>query len=88
MSAPQKFRARYEYSFRLDDRGKIFAKSSESTKKEIQEFVNASLGLMTGGCGQCAHFQRLYCEKQGRPVEAQDPRCDFFARRPGATIQY
>jgi hypothetical protein len=58
------------------------------TQKEIQGFVDMSLGLMTAGCEQCVYSQRLFCEKLGRPVKVQDSRCNFFKRRPAAALRY
>jgi hypothetical protein len=84
----QQFKARYSYSLRLDTQGQVFTESSEMTKKEIQEFVDRSLGLMTAGCEQCVYSQRLFCEKLGRPVKVGDTRCSFFSRRPSAALQY
>ena len=88
MSVSGRFRARYSYTLRLEAGGQVSTESSELTKKEIQEFVDASLGLMTGGCEQCVHSQGQFCEKLGQPVKGQDARCDFFTRRPSAAFQY
>jgi len=65
----------------------VSTESSELTQKEIQEFVDASLGLMTGGCEQCVNSQGQFCLKLGRPVKAQDASCDFFTRRPSVALQ-
>jgi hypothetical protein len=88
MPTSEKFRARYSYRLRLDAGGQISAESSELTKKEIQAFVDISLGLMTAGCEQCIHSQGPFCEKLGRQVKVQDARCEFFMRRPSAVLQY
>ena len=88
MPTPGKFQARYSYCLRMDAGGQVSAESSELTKKEIQEFVDISLGLLTAGCEQCVHSNGLFCEKLGRPFKAQDTRCEFFTRRSSAPLQY
>ena len=79
----------YAYSFRVraDD-------SSSSTfgadRDDIQMFVNASLGLLTGGCEVCQYAHRnnspaLFCEKKKSPVNWGSPRCEQFVRVPTQT---
>ena len=86
MSASGKYRARYTYSFQLDAKGQVFTEGSEMTKKDVQEFVDEALGLMTAGCELCVHSQRMYCEKLGRPLKVLESRCEFFSRRPSANL--
>jgi len=88
MSEYEGGQARFKYSLRLSTEGQVFAESSEMTKKEVQDFVNASLGLLTAGCEQCVYSERLFCQKLGRPVKVKDTRCEFFRRRPTAAYQY
>jgi hypothetical protein len=83
---PEKSRsqARYAYSFRLraEDPNSF---DSNASRDEIQQFVNASLGMMTGGCGVCEFAHRnnspaLFCEKKKSPVNWGSPRCEYFIR--------
>ena len=55
-------------------------------KKEIQSFVNATLGLMTAGCEVCKYSNGPYCDKLRRPVKLGDSRCQLFERRPSAQL--
>jgi hypothetical protein len=57
------------------------------SKKEVQNLVNTTLGLLTAGCEQCVYSQRLFCEKLMRPVKVRGTRCEFFSRRPTAYPQ-
>ena len=61
--------------------------SPDSSKEEMQRFVNATLGLMTGGCEVCAHFDRLYCTVLKKQVRVGTPRCEHFVRRPWTVQQ-
>jgi hypothetical protein len=88
MSEFDDFKSRYKYSLRLESGGQVLAQSTEMTQKDIQEFVNISLGLMTGGCEQCLNNKGLYCEKLGRPLKPQEARCEHFKQRPSAAFQY
>jgi hypothetical protein len=72
---------RYRYRFWSGPNGSG-SESSEESKKEVQQFVNASLGLLTAGCEICVHSQRLFCERLRRPARIGDSRCEYFARRP------
>jgi hypothetical protein len=59
--------------------------SREASGEDIQKLVNASLGLMAGGCEVCmyAHYNNspaLFCERRKTPVNWGSPRCDFFVR--------
>jgi len=86
MPRSEEYPARYKYSLRLEAGGQISSESSEMTGKEIQDFVKSALGLMTAGCEQCVHSQRLFCEKRGRSVKVRDARCEYFSRRPSAAV--
>ena len=77
---------RYKYNFNLREKSGEEDLDDDS-KKAIQSFVNSALGLMTGGCEVCVNCKRMYCEKQHHPVNRGDARCEYFARRPSATIQ-
>ena len=88
MSCEEEYQARFRYSFRLEAGGRVTAEGSEMTQKEIQEFVNSSLGLMTGGCELCEHYDRLFCKKLGRPVKVGEGRCEYFTRRPSKGPPY
>jgi hypothetical protein len=77
-------RYRYVYTQHLADSTSEFG---EASKDEIQRFVNASLGLMTGGCEVCQYSRRMYCEKFRRPINVGDVRCESFARRPAASTE-
>lgn len=74
---------RYKYTF---SRNANFhdSESGIGSRKEMQDFVNATLGLMTGGCEICVYSNRLYCEKCKKLVRAGQARCEFFVRRPAA----
>jgi hypothetical protein len=78
---PIKPRYRYYYS---TEGPSPHGTSSEPTKAEAQEFVNASLGLLTGGCELCLHNDRMFCQKRKRLVEFGDTRCEYFTRRTAA----
>ena len=86
MPISEEYPARYKYSLRLEAGGQISCESSEMTGKEVQDFVNSALGLMTAGCEQCVHSQRLFCDKLGQPVKVRDARCEYFSRRPSAAV--
>jgi len=58
---------------------------ADVSRDEIQQFVNASLGMLTGGCEMCEFAHRnnspaLFCEKRKCPVNWGGPRCDYFIR--------
>ena len=61
-------------------------KLDDDEKKEMQNYVNATLGLMTAGCEVCSHSKGLFCDKLGRQVNLGDPRCEYFERRPSAKL--
>jgi len=74
----------YQYSFKLraDDPNSV---ESELSRDDIQDFVNASLGMLTGGCSMCSFAHRngspaLFCEKKKTPVNWSSPRCEYFVR--------
>ena len=84
MSARPGSKTKYAYSFRqsAEDRNSY---DSDASRDEIQEFVNASLGLLTGGCEMCEFAHRnnspaLFCEKKKSPVNWGSPRCEYFIR--------
>jgi hypothetical protein len=86
MPRSEEYPARYKYSLRLEAGGEISSESTEMTGKQVQDFVNSALGLMTAGCEQCVHSQRLFCQKLGRAVKVRDARCEYFLRRPSAAV--
>ena len=56
-----------------------------ASRDEIQQFVNASLGMLTGGCEMCEFAHRnnspaLFCERRKAPVNYGAPRCEYFIR--------
>jgi len=84
MSEKPRSQTRYTYRFsmRADDPNTFGA---DASRDEIQQFVNASLGMMTGGCEMCefAHHNNspaLFCEKRKSPVNWGGPRCEYFIR--------
>jgi len=75
---------RYAYSFRVraEDPG---LPGFGADRDDIQTFVNASLGLLTGGCELCqyAHHNNspaLFCERKKSQVNWGGPRCEQFLR--------
>ena len=80
----QKSQQKYSYNFRLkaeDPTSPDFVPDRD----EMQLFVNASLGLLTGGCELCqyAHYNNspaLFCEKKHSPINWGDSRCEQFVR--------
>ena len=88
MSGYGEYQSRYKYSLKLETGGQVLSQISEMTQKEIQEFVNKSLGLMTSGCEQCVFSDRLFCEKHGRPVKVGETRCEYFKQRPSYALQF
>jgi len=87
MSESDDYKSRYRYNLRLEAGGLVTVQNTELTQKDIQEFVNMSLGLMTGGCEQCVFSDRLFCQKHGRPVKPGESRCEFFKQRPSSVFQ-
>jgi hypothetical protein len=84
MAVRARSQEKYAYSFRqrAEDPNSFDAAVS---RDEIQQFVNASLGLMTGGCEACEFAHRnnspaMFCEKKKSPVNWGSPRCDYFIR--------
>ena len=69
---------------RMADAGR--GASPDASREEVQRFVNATLGVMTGGCELCIHSDRLYCTKLKKQVRAGTPRCESFARRPWTVL--
>jgi hypothetical protein len=83
---PERLRSqmKFEYTFKVkaDDPNSV---DSELSRDDIQNFVNASLGMLTGGCAMCefAHHNNspaLFCEKKKSPVNWSSPRCEYFIR--------
>ena len=87
VSTATQSRGRYGYGLWLATDTQDPARDEEMSKKEIQDLVNSTLGVMTAGCEQCVYSQRLFCEKLRRPVKVRDSRCDFFTRRQSAYHQ-
>lgn len=83
MAGETGIRPRYRYHFVMEGND-VRGTSSEPTREEAQDFVNASLGLLTGGCELCLHNERMFCQKKNRQVKLGDSRCEYFARRPSA----
>jgi len=82
-----KSQARYTYSFRLRAEDSTLIGFEGASRDQIQEFVNASLGMMTGGCEVCEFARRnnspaLFCEKKKSPVNWGSSRCPYFIRGP------
>ena len=84
MSEQPRSQTRYTYRFKMraEDPNSFDA---EVSRDEIQEFVNASLGMMTGGCEMCEFARRnnspaLFCEKKKSPVNWGSSRCEYFIR--------
>jgi len=83
---PARSRSEEKYAFRYSLR----AEDPQSydfgaSRDEIQQFVNASLGMLTGGCEMCEFAHRnnspaLFCEKKKSPVNWGAPRCEYFIR--------
>jgi len=74
---------RYTYTFRVKAEDQTSIDFSGASRDDIQQFVNASLGMLTGGCGACefAHHNNspaLFCEKKKSPINWGSPRCDYF----------
>ena len=84
MPAKSGSQTRYAYSFRVsaEDRSSF---DFEASRDEIQDFVNASLGMLTGGCEMCEFAHRnnspaLFCGKKKSPVNWGATRCEYFIR--------
>ena len=82
MSATPRSQTRYTYRFsmRAEEQNSFDA---DVSRDEIQEFVNDSLGMLTGGCERCEFAHRnnspaLFCEKKKSPVNWGSPRCEHF----------
>jgi len=81
---------KFAYTFRLraeDPSSPDFV----ADRDEMQSFVNASLGLLTGGCELCqfAHHNNspaMFCEKKKSPINWGNPRCEQFVRAPTAPV--
>jgi hypothetical protein len=89
MSEKPRSQARYTFSFKLRA-GDPNSFDADVSRDEIQQFVNASLGMMTGGCEVCefAHHNNspaLFCEKNKSPVNWGGPRCQYFIRSSAQT---
>jgi len=81
---------KYTYSFRVRAEDQTSICVDGTSRDEIQQFVNASLGMLAGGCGVCefAHCNNspaLFCEKKKSPVNWSSPRCEYFIRGPTQT---
>jgi len=81
-----------KYSFRYSVRAEEpnSPRFGGATRDEIQDFVNASLGMMTGGCDVCEFARHnnspaLFCEKKKSPVNWGSPRCEHFICSPTQT---
>ena len=73
---------RYAYTYRVSAPDTTSIEVGVS-RDEIQRFVSASLGMLTGGCEACEFAHRnnspaLFCEKKKSPVNWGAPRCDHF----------
>lgn len=77
---------KYTYSLRMRaEDPNSFDSIAGASRDEIQQFVNASLGMLTGGCETCEFAHRnnspaLFCEKRKSPVNWGSPRCEYFIR--------
>ena len=84
MSARQKSQTGFTYSFKQPAKD-MSSFDADVSRDDIQEFVNASLGMLTAGCGICEFAHRnnspaLFCEKKKSPVNWGSPRCEYFIR--------
>jgi hypothetical protein len=82
----QRSEQRYSYNFRVRAEDPT-SPNHVSDRDEMQLFVNATLGLLTGGCELCqyAHFNNspaLFCEKKHSPINWGNARCEQFVRAP------
>lgn len=87
MSTRQQGQLKYNYRFNLSAEDRPTLGPQEYTE-DMQRFVNASLGLLTGGCELCAYARSnnspaLFCEQKKFPVNWGSPRCELFERRSG-----
>jgi hypothetical protein len=85
MSARDRRNSRYSYTYNFVAQDQRSPSSGEASGEDAQRFVNASLGLMMGGCEICAHAHyssppALFCEKRKTPVLWGSPRCELFSR--------
>jgi hypothetical protein len=85
MSTKPRSQEKYAYNFRLRAEDPTSLSFDGATRDEIQDFVNASLGMLTGGCEMCEFAHRnnspaLFCEKRKTPVNWGAPRCEYFIR--------
>ena len=85
MAAETDSQTKYTYSFKVRAEDETSTGVTWTSRDEIQQFVNASLGMLTGGCGVCefAHHNNspaLFCERKKSPVNWSAPRCEFFIR--------
>ena len=84
MSAKPRSQTRFTYSFKLPAKD-MSSFDTDVSRDDIQQFVNASLGMLTAGCGICEFAHRnnspaLFCEKMNSPVNWGRPRCEYFIR--------
>jgi len=84
MSARARSQEKYTYSFRLRAEDPT-SFDTDVSRDDIQQFVNASLGMLTGGCEACEFAHRnnspaLFCEKRKSTVNWGGPRCEYFIR--------
>ncbi|HXY56385.1 MAG TPA: hypothetical protein VEH01_02115 [Nitrososphaerales archaeon] len=83
MSAKAGSQTKYAYSYKVRADDPTSITFDGASRDEIQQFVNASLGMMTGGCEVCEFAHRnnspaLFCEKRKSPVNWGASRCEHF----------
>lgn len=93
MPEKSKGQMKYAYAFRVRAEDQTSIDFDGASRDEIQEFVNATLGMMTGGCEACEFAHRnnspsLFCEKKNSPVNWGSPSCEYFIRssRPNKNL--
>jgi hypothetical protein len=93
MAEPLKGPGRYHYGLNIQTSFSNSFNPEEASVKDIQRFVDTTLGLLTGSCELCIHSHyvgtpSLYCEELNRPVKKGDPRCEHFVRRQSAELNF
>ena len=83
MSTQPRSQAKYTYVFKVRAEDSNSPGFDGASRDDIQRFVNASLGMLTGGCEMCEFARRnnspaLFCEKNKSPVNWGAPRCEYF----------
>jgi hypothetical protein len=81
MLAAERGRESHTYTLQINATESDESAMAEMAREREQRSMSAYLHVLTGGCEICQHQIGLYCEKQRRPVNRGDPRCDFFLRR-------